>query len=50
VVTAGGEVVRADPETNPDLFRALKGGGGRFGVGTEVAIALYPVTRRSPDG
>jgi len=43
VVTADGEVVRADPETNPDLFWALKGGGGSFGVVTEVEIALYPV-------
>ena len=44
VVTADGEVVRADPETNPDLFWALKGGGGSFGVVTEVEVALYPVT------
>ena len=43
VVTADGEVVRADPETNPDLFWALKGGGGSFGVVTELEIALYPV-------
>ena len=44
VVTASGEVVRADPETNADLFWALRGGGGSFGVVTEVEIALYPVT------
>ena len=44
VVTAEGEIVRADPETNADLFWALKGGGGSFGVVTEVEIALYPVT------
>jgi FAD/FMN-containing dehydrogenase len=44
VVTADGEVVRADPETNPDLFWALKGGGGSFGVVTGVEVALYPVT------
>ena len=44
VVTADGEVVRADPETNPDLFWALRGGGGSFGVVTSVEIALYPVT------
>jgi FAD/FMN-containing dehydrogenase len=43
VVTADGEVVRADPDTNPDLFWALRGGGGSFGVVTEVEIALYPV-------
>ena len=44
VVTAAGEVVRADPETNADLFWALRGGGGSFGIVTEVEIALYPVT------
>lgn len=44
VVTAGGEVVRADPETNADLFWALRGGGGSFGVVTEVEIALYPAS------
>jgi FAD/FMN-containing dehydrogenase len=44
VVTADGTVVRADRETNPDLLWALKGGGGNFGVVTEVEIALYPVT------
>jgi mRNA-degrading endonuclease toxin of MazEF toxin-antitoxin module len=43
VVTADGEVVRADRETNPDLFWALRGGGGSFGIVTEVEIALYPV-------
>ena len=44
VVTAGGDVVRADHETNADLFWALRGGGGSFGVVTEVEIALYPVS------
>jgi hypothetical protein len=43
VVNADGEVVRADAETNADLFWALRGGGGSFGVVTEVEIALYPV-------
>ena len=43
VVTADGEVVRAGPDTNADLFWALRGGGGSFGVVTEVEIALYPV-------
>ncbi len=43
VVTADGAVVRADPETNADLFWALRGGGGSFGVVTELEIALYPV-------
>jgi FAD/FMN-containing dehydrogenase len=44
IVTAAGEVVRADAETNPDLFWAIRGGGGSFGIVTEVEIALYPVT------
>jgi len=44
VVTAEGEVLRADRETNADLFWALRGGGGSFGIVTEVEIALFPVT------
>lgn len=44
VVTAEGEVVRADAESSPDLFWALRGGGGSFGIVTELEIALYPVT------
>ena len=43
VVTANGEVVRADPDTNPGLFWALRGGGGSFGVVTGIEIALHPV-------
>ncbi|WP_243058933.1 FAD-binding oxidoreductase [Nocardioides sp. SR21] len=34
VVTAGGELVRADRDHEPDLFWALRGGGGSFGVVT----------------
>jgi FAD/FMN-containing dehydrogenase len=41
VVTARGEVVRADAERNPDLFWALRGGGGNFGVVTEFEFALH---------
>ncbi len=44
VVTAEGELVRASAEENGDLFWALRGGGGSFGVVTAVEIALYPVT------
>ena len=44
VVKADGEVVHADQGANSDLFWALRGGGGGFGVVTEVEIALFPVT------
>ncbi len=44
VVTADGELVRADAEENSDLFWALRGGGGSFGVVTAIEIALFPVT------
>jgi FAD/FMN-containing dehydrogenase len=44
VVTADGEVLRADAENVPDLFWALRGGGGSFGVVTALEFELYPVT------
>ena len=43
VVTADGELVRADAEENAALFWALRGGGGSFGVVIAVEIALYPI-------
>jgi FAD/FMN-containing dehydrogenase len=43
LVTAAGEPVRADAETEPDLFWALRGGGGNFGVVTALEFRLYPV-------
>lgn len=43
VVTAAGDVVRADETTNPDLFWALRGGSGNFGVVTSFELALHPV-------
>ncbi len=43
LVTAAGEVVRADAETEPDLFWALRGGGGSFGIVTAIEFRLYPV-------
>jgi len=43
VVTAGGQVVRAAPGERPDLFWALRGGGGNFGVVTSFEFGLHPV-------
>jgi FAD/FMN-containing dehydrogenase len=43
VVTAAGDVVRADADSNPDLFWAIRGGGGNFGVVTELELKLHPV-------
>jgi hypothetical protein len=37
--------VRADATTEPELFWALRGGGGGFGVVTAVEIALFPVAQ-----
>lgn len=43
VVTADGGLVRADAEFNQDLFWALRGGKGGFGVVVEVEIDLFPL-------
>ena len=43
LVTAAGDVVRASAEEHPDLFWALRGGGGNFGVATWLEYELYPV-------
>jgi FAD binding domain len=45
VVTPGGELVQACRDEHPELFRALRGGGGgALGVVTEMEIELFPVT------
>jgi FAD binding domain/Berberine and berberine like len=44
LVTADGAVVRADAASEPDLFWALRGGGGSFAVVTAVELRLFPVT------
>lgn len=43
VVTADGRVLRASAEEKPDLFWALRGGGGNFGVATSLEFQLFPV-------
>ncbi len=43
VVTAKGEVVRASTGENPDLFWALRGGSGNFGIVTRFEFRLHPV-------
>jgi FAD/FMN-containing dehydrogenase len=43
VVTADGELVRASEKANSDLFWALRGGGGNFGIVTCFEFQLHPV-------
>ncbi|MFC5585321.1 FAD-binding oxidoreductase [Nitratireductor kimnyeongensis] len=43
VVTAAGEVLIADADNHPDLFWALRGGGGNFGVVTRFKYRLNPL-------
>lgn len=43
VVTADGRLTSADPDHNADLFWAVRGGGGNFGVVTSFEFQLHPV-------
>ncbi|MBV8953533.1 MAG: FAD-binding oxidoreductase, partial [Solirubrobacterales bacterium] len=44
LVTAEGQHLRVDAEHQPDMFWALRGGGGSFGVVTAIELELFPVT------
>ncbi len=44
VVTADGRIVIASADENQDLFWAIRGGGGNFGVATRLSFKLYPVS------
>ena len=43
IVTADGQILRVDADTHPDLFWAIRGGGGNFGVVTRFQFRLHPL-------
>jgi FAD/FMN-containing dehydrogenase len=43
IVTAAGDIVTASADDHPDLFWAIRGGGGNFGIVTEFTFRLAPV-------
>src|SRR3954462_15233595 len=43
IVTGDGDLVRADAENHPELFWALRGGGGNFGVVTAIEFEVHEV-------
>jgi FAD/FMN-containing dehydrogenase len=50
LVTADGRVRQVDADNEPDLFWAIRGGGGNFGVVTEFVYRLHPIDRNVLSG
>ena len=46
IVTADGNVLRANAEQHPDLYWGVRGGGGNFGVVTNFEFELHPMQRQ----
>lgn len=46
IVTADGQLRRANAEENPDLYWGVRGGGGNFGVVTSFEFELHPMQRQ----
>lgn len=44
IVTADGQALYTDPNSHPDLFWAIRGGGGNFGVATRFKYRLHPLS------
>jgi hypothetical protein len=44
IVTSDGRLVRTDRSNEPELFWALRGGGGNFGVVTAIELRLFPMS------
>jgi len=50
IVTADGKLRHASEQENPDLFWAIRGGGGNFGIVTAFRYRLHPFTSQVVDG
>ena len=50
IVTADGQLRHASEQENPDLFWAVRGGGGNFGIATAFRYRLHPFTSQVVDG
>jgi FAD/FMN-containing dehydrogenase len=50
IVTANGELVRASADENPELLWGVRGGGGNFGIVTNLEFELYPMQREVVGG